>query len=280
LQAVARQYAGDVALFRQWMVENKWEALSKEFVRLGVGNTERMVIAYVFAMADYSDQRLALTILSGVQDVLIQHEVGYWIAMLIASQTIMETEPCNVFLMFAEADAKKFEVSSWRNEAKVMIMDYIALYELACLPDEYSDDYYLLKPVFDTTQTKQIYSPAKYVDLQFVGANAGELDMNVFTDNESDEGGYVLMEVKNNGNTHSIPTNVYCEMQIKTEEGEDRFVRQALVPGIGPRKSEIVRIFLPGVWWQKGVGTMELRLDQANQIEESDEANNSVRMSE
>jgi hypothetical protein len=137
-----------------------------------------------------------------------------------------------------------------------------------------------LKPVFDTTQTKQIYSPAKYVDLQFVGANAGELDMNVFTDNESDEGGYVLMEVKNNGNTHSIPTNVYCEMQIKTEEGEDRFVRQALVPGIGPRKSEIVRIFLPGVWWQKGVGTMELRLDQANQIEESDEANNSVRMSE
>lgn len=278
LQCIAKRYGGDLAGFQKKAAEEHWSALSTEFVRLGVGSTELMVVAYVWAMADFESPKLALPLLLSAQADLQLHEAGYWAAQLIASQMIMESQPCKVFVMFAELEKRTFNQSPMRREAKLMILDYIALYELACLPDQYSDDYYRMRPVFDTTQTKQPYSPAKYVDLLFVGQVDGELAMSVFTDNQNEDGGYVLLEIKNNGNIHSIPTNVYCEMHIKVEGGQDRLVRQALVPGIPPRRSEMVTIFLPGLWWQSGAGTMELTVDQAAQIAESNEENNAVRM--
>lgn len=278
LQCIAKRFGGDLALFRKMTAEEQWSALSAEFVRLGVGNTELMVVAYVWAMAYFESPTCALPFLVSAQAELPVHEVGYWTAQLIAAQIIMEKEPCKVFIMFAELEKRTFAQSPMRAEAKLMIMDYIALYELACLPDQYSDAYYQVRPVFDTTQSKQPYSPAKYVDLLFVGQVDGELPLSVFTDNQSEDGGYVLLEIKNNGNVHSIPTNVYCEMFIQVDGVEDRLVRQALVPGIAPRRSEIVSVFLPGIWWQTGTGTMQLTIDQAGQIAESNEQNNVVRM--
>lgn len=280
LQAVAHKHGSDAEEWLNLAKAGEWMKLSEHCKNAGVQSQDLVVMAYLFAMADYTLPRPALPFLALAAKQMENHEVGHWISLLIASQMVMDTEPCRVYVMFEEAKQRSYDQSLWRPEGKMLILDYIALYELACLPDEYSEAYYRVRPVFDTTQVKQTYSHAKYVDLHFVGQVNDELPIAMHTDNRAEEGGYVVVEIKNGGNTHSIPTNVYCELRISTEQGEERLVRQAQVPGIAPRRTEIVSIFLPGIWWQSGSGTMELTLDQAAQIMESNETNNVARMSQ
>jgi hypothetical protein len=74
-------------------------------------------------------------------------------------------------------------------------------------------------------------------------------------------------------------TNLYCVMYVMVDGSEERLVRQIQIPGIKANQSQILAVFLPGLWWQEGAGRMELFIDQAEQIEERNETNNSVRMS-
>ena len=279
VQYVALKYGSDAADWKREVAAGTWVTLSKKCELAGVTGEDMLVIAYVSAMAEYMNPRCALPFAAKAGLALREHEAHAWITQLIMAQMIMEINPCEVFVMFAELPKKVMSEGRLREEAKRRIMDYIGLYEDACRPDEYSDAYYSIFPVFDTLQNVQKFNTARYVDLHFVGDVEGVLPVMDFVDNRGEEGGKVLVEIRNSGNTMNIPTNLYCVMYVMVDGSEERLVRQIQIPGIKANQSQILAVFLPGLWWQEGAGRMELFIDQAEQIEERNETNNSVRMS-
>ena len=280
VQYVALKYGVDAADWKREVTAGTWVTLSKKCEMAGVSSEDMLVMAYVSAMAEYMNPRCALPFAAKAGMALKENETQAWITQLIMAQMIMEVDPCEVFVLFAELPKKALTEGRLREEAKRRIMDYIGLFEDACRPDEYTDGYYNLFPVFDTLQNIQKFNTARYVDLHFVGAVEGVLPVMDFVDNRGEDGGKVLVEIRNSGNTMNIPTNLYCVMYLLVDGGEERLVRQIQIPGIKANQSEVLAVFLPGLWWQTGAGRMELFIDQAEQIEERNETNNSVRMSQ
>lgn len=278
VQYVAVKYGANTEDWRQLVLQEKWVALSHKCERLGVTTEDLITMAYAMAMAHYLNPRCALPLIALAGPLLEENETAAWIGELILSQFTAETDLCEVYVAFAELPLKSFPQGKFREEAKRRIMDYIGLYEEACLPDPYTDAYYLHFPVYDTLQTPQKTNAAKYVDLHFVGAVEGVLAYKDHVNNNGIDGGKVAVEIRNSGNTANIPTNLYCVMLVMHEGKEERLVRQVQIPPIKANQNEVVAIYFPGVWWQPDSGRMELIIDNAGQINEKNEANNSALM--
>jgi hypothetical protein len=278
LESLTYKYKLEEIPLQRMLRESQWVELSEQLKFGQVTGDDFLAMSYVVAMSDYWHPRGGLPFAAEAIVELKDNETASWISNLIMAQFVMEADECEVFVMFRELNNRTFSTGLLRDEAKQWVMDYILLYQESCLPDPYSEEYYLLFPVFDTLSERQVSSAAKYVDLHFVGAVDGVLSMEGFIDNRNEEGGKVLVEVRNSGNIPNVPTNVYVVMYIEHEGIEDRLVRQVSVPSIKANKSEILEIFLPDIWWQPGSGRMEIFVDQANLIQERNEDNNRVEM--
>jgi CARDB len=274
VQYVATKYEATVSEWHNDVVKENWVGLSKKCMESKVSPQDMLVMAYVSAMGSYTNPRCALPFLFACHHELKGSETAAWIRELITSQLIMESDPCEVYILFAELQLKTYSKDPLREESKRRIMDYIGLYEEACLPDPYSEAYYFRFPVFDTLQSIQKMNAAKYVDLQFVGDVEGVLPFEDHVDNEGTEGGKIAIEVRNSGNVINIPTNLFCVLFIEQNGKEDRLVRQTKIPPIKPNQTDVVSLFLPGIWWQAGSGRMEIYIDEAEQIVERNETNN------
>lgn len=278
VQYVAIKYGAPTAEWQAEVLDSNWVSLSRRCKKAGVLPQDFLVIAYAAAMADYTNPRCALPFLSLAKSAMPNNETVAWIAQLIMGQMVMEQDLCEVYVMFAELQNGPFVEGMLREEAKRRIMDYIGLYEEACLPDPFSEEYYRRFPVYDTLQAHQKANAAKYVDLHFVGALEGVLALEDHVNGKGEEGCKVVVEIRNSGNTINIPTNLYCELYILHESREERLIRQVAIPPIKANQSDIVSIHLPGIWWNGSSGRMILTIDQAAQIDERNEANNSAIM--
>jgi CARDB len=278
LEHLTSKYKLEDVPLQRMLREGQWVELSQQLKSGEITGSDFLAMAYLLAMSEYLNPRGGLPFAAEAMRLLQDHETATWISNLIMAQFVMEVDECEVFVMFRELNNKTFTTGALRNEAKRWVMDYIVLYQDACLPDPYSEAYYQLFPVYDTLSEGQVSSAAKFIDLHFVGAVEGILSQEGFIDNRGEDGGKVLVEVRNSGNTPNVPTNVYVVMYIENEGIEERLIRQVGVPPIKANKSEILELFLPHIWWQAGSGRMEIFVDQANRIEERNEDNNRVEM--
>jgi CARDB len=254
-----------------------------------ISNNDLTILAYLQAMGDYFQPQLGLNCAIHAMDNNPTSEAAAYVTGLLAAQVYLDFDWCNVYLVVEEVASAPHDKDLFRDDAIVAIMEYISLYAASCeeqgltsdnetypsLRYDWTPEYWLENPCYVKPTAQQQSTASNRVDLELLNDATGA-DMiygNWITYDESIDGTMVVLKIRNNGNTASVPTNV--SMVISESDDTVPYITvQSAIPAIPAGSTTDVIISISGYWIYNPDASFDIDIDFDNNIQEQNEDNN------
>lgn len=284
--ALTHDVFDSLMVFRDNEVEDLWPAATV------IDNHDLLSLAYMHALGDYFDVAQQANIAYYVYAQIQDSQAAACVSGLLVSQIMLDLNWCAVYLALEETRTGTYSKDLLRPAALSAIYEYIDLYAASCLEAEtdmeYGEQtqegigkmvtslsYYTEHPAYEIPAVRQLSNKEDKIDLCLMNEKKVTIHENWITYNAQADGTDLLVMIKNKGNTESIGTNVLIHIfKDENVEGDVDYYLQSDLPVIGAGKTIELTITLREYWIYDPNAHFEIILDYDNNIEESNEDNN------
>ncbi len=252
-----------------------------------INNDDLIILAYLQAMGNYFEPQKGLNCAIHAMDNNPTSEAAGYITGLIAAQIFLDLNWCNVYLVMEEVASAPYEKDFMREDAIIAIMEYISLYANSCEEEEitstydttlrldWTPEYWAENPCYVKPTMQQQYTASNNVDLELLNDATGAqmIYTNWINYDESIDGTIIVLRIRNNGNTASIPTNVAMIIS-ESDDSVPHMMVQSDIPAIPAGSTIDVTISITDYWIYNPDASFDIEIDFDNNIQEQNEENN------
>jgi CARDB len=256
-----------------------------------INQHDLMSLSYIQVMGDYFNPLVVGNVVDYTFVQMQDSQAAACVVGLVLSQVMLDIDWCGVYQGFDVVRYGTFTKDVMRPAALQAIYEYIDLYASSCeeasLLEQYTNqvgnsasrlvmslDYFTDNPCYIKPMDKQVSTKETNVDLELLNDNSGKQTMhgNWVVYNESAAGTDLTVQIKNNGNTTSLSTNLL--LMVMDSEMNAMYM-QTEIPPIEPGATTEIILTIINYWVYSPNADFKITLDYDNNIEELNEDNNS-----
>ncbi|MFM9983631.1 MAG: CARDB domain-containing protein [Flavobacteriales bacterium] len=289
IQHLMQKYAIDHAVLDSAFVPREVDLYGLWPAARVISNDDLVILSYLQIMGDYFQPLKGLNCAVHALDNNPTSEATAYVTGLLAAQLYLESNWCAVYLVMEEVGIAAYEKDFMREDAVLAIMEYISLYQSSCEEEElnsfydtpvrleWTPEYWTNNPCYKQPTAPQQSNAKGTVDLELLNDETGAevIYTNWINYDESINGTSVVLKIRNNGTSASIPTNV--AMIINEDEDDDLLepiMVQSAIPAIPAGSTIDVTISIDNYWIYNPDASFDVEIDFDNNIKEENEENN------
>ncbi|MFN0030559.1 MAG: CARDB domain-containing protein [Flavobacteriales bacterium] len=254
-----------------------------------ISDHDLVCLTYIHIMGDYFDMTPVASIAEYAFYRMMDSQAAAVVEGLLVSQMMLDINWCGVYHGMDNVRELTFTRDLMRPGALITIFDYIDLYaesceeEIATMDDNalaglgrmvLSADYYTTHPCYTKPASRQLSTKDMRIDLKLMNEQSGKemIYNNWITYNEEVNGSDIKVTIKNTGNETSISTNML--LHVFSDEYTGNMYLQTEIPPVKAGNTIELTLTLRDYWIYDPDAHFEIILDYDNNIEESEEDNN------